>query len=125
MKAQLGLAVAVALLLVGCTDGKEDDTESTSSASTQIEQTDCSGATFDGFNAEEVAEIVESAEDGADIVIEETTPVSSNAGGFDQQIRTFKVTFIQGCNNTVVNNDNDTISDDDISSNVDLDGGSE
>lgn len=100
----------------GCSGGgKEDDTESTSSSSSEVDIVDCSGATFEGLDAEEVAQIVEEAEEGAEFVVEEQ-PVGLNQAGALRQL--YKVTLIQGCGNTVVNEDNDFVSDDDVSTNI-------
>lgn len=102
--------------LSGCSGGgKEDDTETSSSSSSQVDIVDCSGATFEGLDAAEVAELVESAEEDAEFVIEEQSP------GLDQDAalrKLYKVTLIQGCGNTVVNEDNDVVSDDDVTTSV-------
>lgn len=99
-------------VFLGCDSGEDDQQESVSSES-NVDIVDCSGAVFDGLDAEEVAELVEAADEEAEIVIEES-------GVFDQQTRTFKLTIIQGCGNGVVNEDNDTVSDDDFDGSVDF-----
>lgn len=111
-------AVLLCFMLVfqGCGSGEDDQQESVSSES-NVDIVDCSGATFDGLSAAEVEQIVEDAEEsGAEIIIDEDPPV--NNGGLDQQLRTYKVTFIQGCGNTVLNEDNDVVSDDDVNTSV-------
>lgn len=117
----LTFLLALALLLTGCSGGgKEDDTQSTSSASTQVETTECGDITFE-VPLEDVDAIVESAlEDGSEVSVEEV-PVFDNEAGV---IRQAKVTIIAGCGNTVVNEDNDStsVSDDDTSTSVDLSG---
>lgn len=97
------------LLLVGCgTGGKEDDTQAT----TQTEDNDCGDITFNVPEPELEEAIEEITEDGDEVVVEEMEPLD---GGLDQQTRTFKI-IVVGCNNTVVNEDND--SDDDIATTV-------
>lgn len=99
----------IILTLIGCGSGEDDQNESVSSES-NVDIVDCSGATFDGLSAAEIAELVEAADESAEIVIEE----SNSDNVFDQQTRLFKLTIIQGCGNGVVNEDNDTVSDDDV-----------
>lgn len=116
-----------ALLLVGCgTGGKEDDTSSTSSASTEVNQ--CGDVTCN-IPAEELEEILDAAERAGDSVLELADAANdlTNTGGLDQQVRIAKSSdggylkaFVCGCNNTVVENDNDSVvvSDDDVNTSV-------
>ena len=116
-----------ALLLVGCgTGGKEDDTSSTSSASTEVNQ--CGDVTCN-IPAEELEEILDAAERAGDSVLELADAANdlTNTGGLDQQVRIAKSSdggylkaFVCGCNNTVVGNDNDygVVSDDDVTTSV-------
>lgn len=117
----------VALLLVGCgTGGKEDDVESTSSASTEVNQ--CGDVTCN-IPAESLEEILAAAEEAGDSVLELTEAADSltSGGGLDQQVRlarssdgAYLKAFVCGCNNTVVENDNDSVvvSDDDVNTSV-------
>ncbi len=101
----------LALTTTGCGSGEEDDTESSSSATTDLTQ--CGDVTFNVPEEEIEAIIEEAEEEGKEVVVEEM----ENSGGLDQQTRTFKI-IVVGCNNTVVNEDNDVSSDDDISTNL-------
>ena len=116
-------------LLSGCGvggGGREDDTESVSSASTEVNQ--CGDVTC-SVPAAELEEILESAEEAGDSVLElsEAADDLTNTGGLDQQVRIAKVSdggylkaFVCGCNNTVIENDNDSVvvSDDDVNTSV-------
>lgn len=99
------LIFLVVFTFFGCGQGKEDDTQSSSSST--VEVNDCSGATFESLDAEQVAELVEAAGENAEVIVEEQGLNQENA------LRQFKVTIIQGCGNNVNNEDNDSTSDDD------------
>lgn len=124
----IGLSAILATVsAIGCgTGGKEDDTESTSSASTEVNQ--CGDVTCN-IPAEELEEILAAAEEAGDSVLElaDAADNLTNTGGLDQQVRLAKSSdggylkaFVCGCNNTVVENDNDSVvvSDDDINTSL-------
>lgn len=105
----------LSLLCAGCgSGGKEDDTSTISQSESNVDIVDCGGATFDGLSEEQLAELVEAAGEEAEVIIEES--------GLNQDaaLRLYKVTFVQGCGNTVVNEDNDQLSDDDVTTSVEL-----
>jgi len=122
-----GIIVLSAFGIYGCgTGGKEDDTSSTSSASTEVNQ--CGDVTCN-IPAEALEEALEAAEEAGDSVLElaDAADDLTNTGGLDQQVRIAKVSgggylkaFVCGCNNTVVENDNDSVvvSDDDVNTSV-------
>ncbi len=115
----------VLLAVSGCgTGGKEDDTQSSSSASTEVTQ--CGDITFT-VTEEQLAELLEDAEEAGDEVeIEDLGTIPSNDGGLDQQTRLYNVKLLQiGCGNTGVTEDNDSSSDDDISTSVEIPQGEE
>lgn len=121
------IIVLSAFGIYGCgSGGKEDDTSSTSSASTEVNQ--CGDVTCN-ITAEELEEILEAAEEAGDSVLElaDAADDLTNTGGLDQQVRIAKSSdgaylkaFVCGCNNTVVENDNDSVvvSDDDVNTSV-------
>ena len=121
------IIVLSAFGIYGCgSGGKEDDTSSTSSASTEVNQ--CGDVTCN-IPAEELEEILEAAEEAGDSVLELADAANdlTNTGGLDQQVRIAKSSdggylkaFVCGCNNTVVENDNDSVvvSDDDVNTSV-------
>lgn len=121
------IIVLSAFGIYGCgSGGKEDDTSSTSSASTEVNQ--CGDVTCN-ITAEELEEILEAAEEAGDSVLELADAANdlTNTGGLDQQVRIAKSSdggylkaFVCGCNNTVVENDNDSVvvSDDDVNTSV-------
>lgn len=98
------------LALAGCGSGKSDDQQESVSSESNVDIVDCSGATFEGLSPAEVADLVDAADEGSDISVAEEKP------GLDQSaaLKTYKLTIIQGCGNGVVNEDNDTVSDDDV-----------
>lgn len=108
------LLAVLAVILIGCGTGEDDQEESVSSES-NVDIVDCSGATFDGLSAEEVADLVEAADEGSEFVV-----VEEPGGVFDQQTRSYKLTIVQGCGNGVVNEDNDSFSDDDVDGSIDF-----
>ncbi len=121
------IIVLSAFGIYGCgSGGKEDDTSSTSSASTEVNQ--CGDVTCN-IPAEELEEILDAAEEAGDSVLElaDAADDLTNTGGLDQQVRIAKSSdggylkaFVCGCNNTVVENDNDSVvvSDDDVNTSV-------
>ena len=121
------IIVLSAFGIYGCgSGGKEDDTSSTSSASTEVNQ--CGDVTCN-IPATELEEILEDAEEAGDDVLElaETAGGFTNGGGLDQQVRlavasdgSYLKAFVCGCNNTIVENDNDSVvvSDDDVNTSV-------
>ena len=121
------IIVLSAFGIYGCgSGGKEDDTSSTSNASTEVNQ--CGDVTCN-IPAEELEEILDAAEEAGDSVLELADAANdlTNTGGLDQQVRIAKSSdggylkaFVCGCNNTVVENDNDSVvvSDDDVNTSV-------
>lgn len=107
------LLIFAAATLHGCGSGEEDDTQSSSSATTELTQCDF---VISEPQLEAVLEDVEEAGDEA--VIEElgSVPAIDN-GGIDQQTRLYKVTII-GCNNQVSTDDDVVNSDDDVNTSV-------
>lgn len=114
--------------IYGCDSGggKAHDTASTSSASTEVNQ--CGDVTCN-IPAEELEQILEDAEEAGDSVLElaDAADDLTNTGGLDQQVRlaiasdgSYLKAFVCGCNNTVVENDNDSVvvSDDDVNTSV-------
>lgn len=112
----------VLLAVLGCGSGEDDTTGPTSEATSVTDNDNCP-VTITAESAEEAVEEAEQETGGEAVGVEEV-----NNGGLDQgtALRVFRVTLkdititINGCDNGVTINDNDSFSDDDTS--VDLGG---
>lgn len=117
------ILVIALLFFIGCgTGGKEDDTATNSS--TSVSEVD-SGSCPVELDADEAVAMAEEEAGEQALGVEEV-----NNGGLDQStaLRVFRVFFknvtitVNGCDNTIHVEDNDSTSDDDTETNVDLGG---
>jgi len=112
----MAFAAVMLAAFTGCgAGGKEDDTQSSSESNVDI--VDCSGANIEVGSLEELEELEDSVGEDFEVVVPDFQEPVDEGAGLDQQ--TLKVIIVPaGCGNTIVNEDNDSFSDDDVNTTV-------